>query len=171
MTPPDTESLQHIVALQPQALGYIQKNGFVMDKIGPLDEQATELDRWKVLAFSLYTDVCEAALIAENLIEEADERQAIDAGTHEPAVDDFGNQYLAPASPLPQFVNAFDYPCIEPMHKQAKRNLDAYRRKAIMTIAPKVPTGSHKPWCASLRYNMGYECNCRVANMLEGSHE
>ena len=27
------------------------------------------------------------------------EREALDAGTHEPAVDDFGNQYLAPAQP------------------------------------------------------------------------
>ena len=66
---PRTEALERIRDLQPAALGYIRRNGFVMDKLGPLPDDATELDRWKVLAFSLYSDLCEVSMEAERLLD------------------------------------------------------------------------------------------------------
>lgn len=47
-------ALEHIAVLQDNALGYIEQNGFVFDDIGK------EPGNWKHLAFSLYSDLCEA---------------------------------------------------------------------------------------------------------------
>lgn len=63
------EALCRIRDLQPKAVAYLRANGFVMDVLGPLDSQSSELDRWKVAAFSLYTDLCEANAIAERVLE------------------------------------------------------------------------------------------------------
>lgn len=65
-----TARLEQIRDLQPNAVAYLRRHGFVMDKVGPLAEDATELDRWKVLAFSLYTDLVEASTVAESLLAE-----------------------------------------------------------------------------------------------------
>ncbi len=68
---PYIEHLQRIQDLQPNALAYMRSRGFVMDKLGPLSDDAPELDRWKVLAFSLYTDLVEASTHAERILESA----------------------------------------------------------------------------------------------------
>lgn len=62
------EALEQIAALQEEAVAYMRQHGFVIDVVGPLAPDATELDRWKVLAFSLYSDLCEARAIAKLLI-------------------------------------------------------------------------------------------------------
>ena len=64
--------LRRIQHLQPSAVAYLRRNGFVMDVVGPLAEDAGELDRWKVLAFSLYTDLAEASTLAERILESDD---------------------------------------------------------------------------------------------------
>ena len=48
------DALRRIATLQDNALHYIEANGFVFDDIGK------EPGNWKHLAFSLYTDLCEA---------------------------------------------------------------------------------------------------------------
>ena len=53
------EGLDKIKGLQPKAVDTFRRYGFVFDVIGPIDHP-DELTRWKVLAFSLYTDLCEA---------------------------------------------------------------------------------------------------------------
>lgn len=65
----DMERLQRISALQPEAVEMLRRHGFVMDRVGPLDDNATELDRWKMLAFSLYTDIVEASVTADHILE------------------------------------------------------------------------------------------------------
>ena len=69
---PDSELewLQAIQDLQPNALAYMRSRGYVMDVVGPLPDDASELDRWKVLAFSLYTDLVQASTLAERLLTE-----------------------------------------------------------------------------------------------------
>lgn len=47
--------------IQPRALAYIQKEGFVFDNLD---------DPWQKLAFSLYTDLCEIESRARHLLEE-----------------------------------------------------------------------------------------------------
>lgn len=70
LTPAGERNLERIRDLQPEAVATIRRHGFVFDKMGPLADDATELDRWKMLAFSLYTDLVEASTIAENLLED-----------------------------------------------------------------------------------------------------
>lgn len=64
-----THELEQIRDLRTKALGYIQEHGFTLDTVGPLTPDADEITRWKVLAFSLYTDLVEASNLAEHLIE------------------------------------------------------------------------------------------------------
>ena len=68
-------ALERIRDLQPNAVAYIRRNGFVFDKVGPLAEDASEVDRWKVLAFSLYTDLVEANMIAVAALAAEQERK------------------------------------------------------------------------------------------------
>jgi hypothetical protein len=67
--PLDVERLRRISELQPEAVAVLRKHGFVMDKVGPLADDADELTRWKVLAFSLYSDIVEASTIADHILE------------------------------------------------------------------------------------------------------
>lgn len=57
------EALQHVAQLQPDALAMIERNGFVFADIG------REPGNWQHLAFSLYTDLCEADHIARSALE------------------------------------------------------------------------------------------------------
>ena len=63
---PSVEVLRKIAGLQQKALGYIERYGFIFDRLGPLTDDSSELDRWKVLAFSLYTDLASASINAED---------------------------------------------------------------------------------------------------------
>jgi len=56
------EALGKIEALQPCALVYIRENGYIFD--GDLKDPRNEIERWQKLAFSLYSDLCEASNIA-----------------------------------------------------------------------------------------------------------
>ena len=62
------EALSKVQAFQPVALDYIRRNGFVINVVGPLTDESIELDRWKVLAFSLYSDLCEVNAEAEHAL-------------------------------------------------------------------------------------------------------
>lgn len=79
VTRPGTD-LERIRDLQPEAVEMLRRHGFVFDKVGPLTDDAAELDRWKVLAFSLYTDIVEASTIAEHIIEREAEARRDSAG-------------------------------------------------------------------------------------------
>ena len=56
-------ALERIETIQPKVLGYIRDNGFVFDGIG------TEPGNWQHLAFSIYSDLCEADAIAREVLE------------------------------------------------------------------------------------------------------
>ena len=62
------EALARISEIQPRAIAYVRGHGFVFDRLGPIPADADELTRWKVLAFSLYSDLCEADAIARGAL-------------------------------------------------------------------------------------------------------
>ena len=67
-------ALEEIAKLQPRALAMIQANGFVFDvDLAAPPETLDELGRWQKLAFSLYTDLCEANSLARaDLVDDLD---------------------------------------------------------------------------------------------------
>ena len=59
-------ALKRICELQPKALSYIRREGFIFE----VDGDHKYLAEWQELAFSLYCDLCEANWICRGVLEE-----------------------------------------------------------------------------------------------------